>query len=406
VNYGRELMKMNKKTVRDVDAGGKRVLVRVDFNVPMQDGQITDDTRIRAVLPTTNYLREAGALVILCAHLGRPKGQIVPEHSLAPVAARLSELLDDEAAFVDDCLGKQVTEAVEAAQPGDVILLENTRFYPGETSKDKQEMLAFAEKLAAPAQMYVNDAFGASHRKHGSTFGVTKFLSPCVAGLLVEEELTKLQRIVDAEQDGFVTVLGGAKVEDKIGVVKQLLPRVENLLIGGAMAWAFFKAQGMEVGESLCSDESVAGARDILATMSDCLDNMALPVDVHMKNVKTGETRYAPADGIEPGWDALDIGPQTREKYAEIVRSAQVVFWNGPMGYFEQPPFDDGTLAVARAMGQCPGYNVVGGGDSVAAITQMGLADEMDHVSTGGGASLEFIENNGSLPAVAALDDK
>ena len=395
---------MNKKTVRGVDASGKRVLMRVDFNVPMEDGQITDDTRIRAVLPTTNYLREAGALVILCAHLGRPKGQIVPEHSLAPVAVRLSELLDDQVTFVDYCVGEQVAETVAGSAPGDVILLENTRFHPGETSRDKAEMLAFAERLAAPAQMYVNDAFGASHRKHASTYGVTKFLSPCVAGLLVEEELTKLQRIVDAEQDGFVAVLGGAKVEDKIGVVKQLLPRVESLLIGGAMAWAFFKAEDMEIGESLCTEESVAGARDILDTMSGYLDNMALPVDVHMKNVQTGETRYAPADGIEPGWDALDIGPQTQEKYAEIVRSAQVVFWNGPMGYFEEPPFDDGTLAVARAMGECPGYNVVGGGDSVAAITRMGLADEMDHVSTGGGASLEFIENNGTLPAVEALD--
>ncbi len=396
---------MNKKIVRDVDASGKRVLMRVDFNVPMEDGQITDDTRIRAALPTINYLREEGALVILCAHLGRPKGQIVPEHSLAPVAARLSGLLDDEATFVDDCLGEQVAEAVGAAQPDDVILLENTRYYPGETSKDKQEMLAFAEKLAAPAQMYVNDAFGASHRKHASTFGVTKFLSPCVAGLLVEEELTKLQCVVDADQPGFIAVLGGAKVEDKIGVVKQLLPRVESLLIGGAMAWAFFKAEDMEVGESLCTEESVAGARDILATMSDYLDTMMLPVDVHMKNVSTGETKYAPADGIEPGWDALDIGPETQQKYAEIVRSAQVVFWNGPMGYFEEPPFDQGTLAVAKAMGECAGYNVVGGGDSVAAITQMGLADEMDHVSTGGGASLEFIENNGTLPAVEALDD-
>ena len=396
---------MSKKTVRDVDASGKRVLMRVDFNVPREDGQITDDTRIRAALPTTNYLREAGALVILCAHLGRPKGQIVPEHSLAPVAARLSELLGDEVLFVGDCIGPQVAEAVAGAAPGDVILLENTRFYPGETSKDEAEMRAFAEKLAAPAQMYVNDAFGASHRKHASTFGVTKFLSPCVAGLLVEEELTKLQRVVDAEQEGFAAVLGGAKVEDKIGVVKRLLPRVESLLIGGAMAWAFFKADDMEVGESLCSEESVAGARDILDTMSDYLGNMLLPVDVHMKNVKTGETRYAPADGIEPGWDSLDIGPQTQEKYAEIVQSAHVVFWNGPMGYFEQPPFDQGTLAVARAMGECPGYNVVGGGDSVAAISQMGLADEMDHVSTGGGASLEFIENNGSLPAVEALDD-
>jgi len=396
---------MNKKTVRDVDVSGKRVLVRVDFNVPMEQGQITDDTRIRAALPTINYLREAGALVILCAHLGRPKGQIVPEYSLAPAAVRLAELLADEVAFVPDCIGPQVTEVVEAAQSGDVILLENTRFYPGETSKDEAEMLAFAEQLAAPAQMYVNDAFGACHRAHGSTYGVTKFLSPCVAGLLVEKELTKLQQVLDADRAGFVAVLGGAKVSDKIGVIKQLLPRVESLLIGGAMAWAFFKAKGMEVGESLCTDESVTGAQKLIDSMGSYLDRMVLPIDVHMKNLETGETQFAPADGIKPGWDALDIGPETQGQYAEIVRSAQVVFWNGPMGYFEEPPFDAGTLAVAKAMGECSGYNVVGGGDSVAAITQMGLADEMDHVSTGGGASLEFIENNGTLPAVEALDD-
>ena len=397
---------MDKKTIREVDVSGKRVLVRVDFNVPMEDGQITDDTRIRAALPTINYLREAGGLVILCAHLGRPKGQVVPEYSLAPVAVRLSELLNAQVTFVDECIGEQVAEAVEAAQPGDVILLENTRFHPGETSKDEAEMLAFAEKLAAPAQMYVNDAFGACHRAHGSTYGVTKFLSPCVAGLLVEKEVTKLQQVLDADRTGFVAVLGGAKVSDKIGVIQQLLPRVERLLIGGAMAWAFFKARGMEVGESLCTEESVAGAQQLIDSMGSYLDRMVLPADVHMKNVATGETKYAPADGIEPGWDALDIGPQTREQYANIVRTAQTVFWNGPMGYFEEPPFDEGTLAVAKAMGECSGYNVVGGGDSVAAITQMGLADQMDHVSTGGGASLEFIVNNGILPAVEALDDK
>ncbi len=397
---------MNKKTIRDVDASGRRVLVRVDFNVPMEDGAITDDTRIRAALPTINYLREQGAVVILCAHLGRPKGNRVPEESLQPTADRLAELMESPVAFVDDCIGELVAQAVAAASPGDVILLENTRFYPGEESNDKAEMLAFAEQLAAPAQMYVNDAFGASHRKHASTYGVTKYLSPCVAGLLVEEELTKLQRVLDADRQGFVAVLGGAKVSDKIGVIEQLLPRVERLLIGGAMAWAFFKAQGMEIGESLCSEENVAGARGILDTMSDYLGNMALPLDVHMKNLESGATKYVPADGIEPGWDALDIGPETRAHYATIVKQAQTVFWNGPMGYFEEPPFDEGTLAVARAMGDCSGYNVVGGGDSVAAITQMGLAEQMDHVSTGGGASLEFIENNGSLPAVEALDSK
>ena len=397
---------MNKKTVRDVDVSGKRVLMRVDFNVPMEGGEITDDTRIEAALPTISYLRDKGAVVILCAHLGRPKGERVPKLSLKPVRGRLTELIGTPVAFVDDCIGEQVAQAVAAASPGDVILLENTRYYCAETSKNEAEMLDFAEKLAAPAEMYVNDAFGASHRKHASTFGVTRHLSPCVAGFLVEEEVAKLQPIVDAEQDGFVAVLGGAKVKDKIGVIEQLLPRVEHLVIGGAMAWAFFKAQGMEIGASLCDEESLEGARKLLGSMGVYLDRMVLPDDVHMQNVETGERKYAPADGIEPGWDALDIGPRTREKYAAIVRVAQTVFWNGPMGYVGEPPFGEGKLALAQAMGECPGYNVVGGGDSVAAVTQMGLADQMDHVSTGGGASLEFIENNGTLPAVEALDDR
>ena len=397
---------MDKKTVRDVDASGKRVLMRVDFNVPMEGGEITDDTRIEAALPTISYLRDHGAVVILCAHLGRPEGERVPKLSLKPVRDRLAELIEVEVAFVYDCIGEQVTQAVAAASPGDVILLENTRYYCAETSKNEAEMLDFAEQLAAPAEMYVNDAFGASHREHASTYGVTRHLSPCVAGFLVEEEVAKLQRVLDAERAGFVAVLGGAKVKDKIGVIEQLLPRVEHLVIGGAMAWAFFKAQGREIGASLCDDDSLEGARELLGSMGVYLDRMVLPDDVHMCNVETGESKYAPADGIEPGWDALDIGPQTREKYAAIVRVAQTVFWNGPMGYFEEPPFDEGTLALAQAMGECPGYNVIGGGDSVAAITRMGLADQMDHVSTGGGASLEFIENNGRLPAVAALDDR
>ncbi len=399
---------MNKKTIRDVPVADQRVLVRADFNVPLADGRITDDTRIRAALPTIDYLRQNDAKVILGSHLGRPKGKRVPEYSLAPVAERLSELLAAPVRFVDDCIGEAVAQAVGEMSAGDVILLQNTRYYAGEESKDEAEMLAFAEQLAAPADMYVNDAFGTCHRKHASTYGVTKYLRPSVAGLLVEEEVDKLSRLLDAPQEGFVAILGGAKIEDKIGVVKALLPRVERLLIGGAMAWAFFKAQGMEIGESLCADESLTGAQDILSSMPEYLGRLVLPTDVHMKKVcdDSGETRKVPADKIEPGWDALDIGPETMQRYAGIVRSAQTVFWNGPMGYFEQPPFDQGTLAVAKAMGECPGYNVIGGGDSVAAVTQMGLADQIDHVSTGGGASLEFIQNGGQLVAVAALDDK
>lgn len=399
---------MDKKTIQDVSVAGQRVLVRTDFNVPIEAGCITDDTRIKAALPTINYLRQHGARAILCSHLGRPKGKRTPEASLRPVADRLSQLLETPVRFVDDCIGKAVADAVAESPDSAVILLENTRFYCAEESKNETEMLSFAEQLAAPADMYVNDAFGSSHRKHASTYGVTEHLSPCVAGLLVEEEVDKLSRLLQAPQAGFVAILGGAKVEDKIGVVKVLLPRVERLLIGGAMAWAFFKAQGMEIGESLCADQSVAGAQEILSSMPDYLDRLVLPTDVHMKKVsaESGETRRVAADQIEPGWDALDIGPETMKKYADIVRSAQTVFWNGPMGYFEKPPFDEGTLAVATAMGECPGYNVIGGGDSVAAVTQMGLADQIDHVSTGGGASLEFIENNGSLPAIDALDDK
>ncbi len=399
---------MAKKTIKDVPVANQRVLVRADFNVPLDQGRITDDTRIQAALPTINYLREAGAKTILCSHLGRPQGKRIPEYSLAPVAERLSELLSTPVELVSDCIGQVVAEAVGQMAAGEVILLENTRYHAGETAKDEVQMLRFAQQLAAVADMYVNDAFGTSHRKQGSTYGVTKYLSPCVAGLLVGEEVGKLSRLLEAPPEGFVAVLGGAKVKDKIDVVKTLLPRVEQLLIGGAMAWAFFKAQGMEIGESLCSDESVAGAEDILSSMSDYMDRLLLPTDVHMKKVSddSGETRKVPADGIEPGWDALDIGPETMQRYADIVRSAQTVFWNGPMGYFEQPPFDEGTLVVAKAMGECPGYNVIGGGDSVAAVTQMGLADQIDHVSTGGGASLEFIENNGALLAIEVLDGK
>ena len=279
---------MAKKTIRDVDLSGQRVLVRVDFNVPREEGTITDDTRIQAALPTINNLRSQGAVVILCAHLGRPKGERVSEESLQLVAARLAELVGAPVVFVEDCIGEPVVAAVEAASPGDILLLENTRFYPGEESKDEAEMLAFAEQLAAPAQAYVNDAFGACHRKHASTYGVTNYLSPCVAGLLVEDEVDKLSRLLQADREGFVAILGGAKVEDKIGVVEVLLPRVEYLLIGGAMAWAFFKAQGMEIGEALVTEKSVAGADDIWETMSDYVARMSLAVDGHMRASQSG----------------------------------------------------------------------------------------------------------------------
>ncbi|MEN6645057.1 MAG: phosphoglycerate kinase [Armatimonadia bacterium] len=395
---------MHKKTINDVDLKGKTVLVRVDFNVPLENGRITDATRISAALPTIKAL--SGSKLILCSHLGRPEGKRNPEESLAPCAVRLAELLGKDVPFIDDCIGDKVAAAVANMKAGDVILLENTRFYPGEESKDKEQMLAFAKDLAAPAEAFVNDAFGSSHRKHASVYGVTQFLSPCVAGLLVEKEVSMLQKLYNSPQDGFIVVLGGKKVKDKIGVIKSLLPRCEKMLIGGAMTYSFFKAKGYEIGSSYCPEGSETLAQEVMDAMKDHLDKMILPQDVNMQNVAGDHsTKYAAPTAIEPGWDAQDIGPETAKMYADLVRAAKTVFWNGPMGHFEVKPFDQGTLEVAKAMGECPGFNVIGGGDSVAAVTQMHLEDKIDHVSTGGGASLEYLEN-GSLPGVDALDEK
>lgn len=393
---------MATKTLKDVDLTGKTVFVRVDFNVPLDSAQITDDTRIRAALPTIQHL--SGSKLVLASHLGRPKGKKKPEESLAPCAARLSELLGKPVTFVNDCIGPEKEAAIAAMKDGDILLLENTRFYPGEESKDKDEMMAFATQLAAGCEAYVNDAFGSSHRKHASVYGVPSLLKPAVMGFLVEKEVKALGGVYGASQEGFVVVLGGAKVDEKINVIKSLLPRCEKMLIGGAMAWAFLKAKGMEIGVSYCPEGSPEAAADVLATMGEHLNKLTLPVDVHAQNVQGDHSlAYLTADGIQPGWDAMDIGPETQKVYADAVRAAKTVFWNGPMGKFEDKPFDEGTLAVAQAMGECAGFNVVGGGDSVAAITQMGLADKMDHVSTGGGASLEYLES-GSLPGIEALD--
>ena len=393
---------MAKMTLNDVDLTGKVVFVRVDFNVPLEGTTITDDTRIRAALPTIEHL--AGSKVVLASHLGRPKGERVDKYSLAPCAERLAELLGKPVKFVENCIGDAKAAAIAEMQDGDVILLENTRFYRAEESKDEAEMMSFAKQLAAGAEAYVNDAFGSSHRKHASVYGVPQIVKPAVMGLLVEKEVAALGKVYDAPSDGFVVILGGAKVADKIGVIKSLLPRCEKMLIGGAMSWAFFSAKGMEIGMSFCPEGSPEAARDILDSMGADLDKLLLPTDVHMQNVQGDHSlAFAPADGIKPGWDALDIGPETRKQYAQIVSAARTVFWNGPMGKFEDKPFDEGTLEIAKAMGDCPGFNVVGGGDSVAAITQMGLADKMDHVSTGGGASLEYLEAGG-LAGIGVLD--
>lgn len=394
---------MGRKTVSDVDLSGKKVLCRVDFNVPIENGTITDDTRIRAVLPTIAKL--SNTVLVLCSHLGRPKGKHRPDLSLRPVAERLSELLGRPVTFVNDCIGAPVRSAVENMKPGDIALLENTRFHPGEESKSEDENVAFARQLAEPFDAYVNDAFGAAHRKHASSYTVARFLSPAVAGLLMEREIAALGRLLEQPREGFVAIIGGAKVEDKIGVVRALLRRAERLLVGGAMAWAFLKARHYEIGQSLCTDDSLAAARELLADSSLDLSGMVLPLDCHMQQVwGSGKQRKkVPVTMIRPGWNALDIGPATIDLYSDIVRKARTVFWNGPMGYFEEPPFNEGTFAVAHAVAETQGYTVIGGGDSVAAVELAGVADRIDHISTGGGASLEFIEF-GTLPGIEALD--
>ncbi len=392
-----------RKTIRDVDLTGKKVLCRVDFNVPIEDGKITDDTRIRAVLPTVEALKDT--VLVLCSHMGRPKGKRKPELSLRPAAERLAELIGRPVRFVEDCIGEPVEKAVAEMKPGDIALLENTRFHPGEESKDEAENRAFAEQLAKPFEAYVNDAFGAAHRKHASSYTVATILKPAVAGLLMEKEVAALDKLLQQPREGFVALIGGAKVEDKIGVVRTLLQKAEKVLVGGAMAWAFLKAKHYEIGESLCTEESLAAAKELLADSSLDLSNLVLPVDCHMLKVwgLANQRKKVPVTMIRPGWNALDIGPQTIEMYSQIVRGAKTVFWNGPMGYFEKPPFNEGTFAIARAVADCPGYTVIGGGDSIAAVEEAGVADRIKHISTGGGASLEFVEF-GTLPGLEVLD--
>ncbi|MGD8237176.1 MAG: phosphoglycerate kinase [Armatimonadota bacterium] len=395
---------MSKKTIRDVDFVGKRVLTRVDFNVPLDDEQrITDDTRINASLPTIRQLLKQGALPILMSHLGRPKGQRVPEMSLAPVGQRLGQLLDGpQVVFADDCVGEPALEAVVQCPSGGIVLLENTRFHAGEEANDPD----FGDRLAALGENYVSDAFGSCHRAHASTVGAAERRRPAVAGLLVEKELEMLGRLLEAPPEGFVTILGGAKVADKIGVIKSMLGKVATLLIGGGMAYAFLKAQGKEIGTSLLEEGSLEAAQEVLQLAEASATDLALPTDFVVAEAfsESAATQTVSADAIPAGWMGLDIGPETKEAYADIVGGAATVFWNGPVGVFEMAPFAWGTRAIAEAMAEADAFTVVGGGDSAAAVSQMGFDDDMSHVSTGGGASLEFLEGK-ELPGVAVLDD-
>jgi phosphoglycerate kinase len=394
---------MAKQTIRDIDWNGKRALVRVDFNVPLEDGRITDDTRIRAALPTIRYLLEHGAAVILMSHLGRPKNKVVESMRLAPAVAHLAELLPEAAAVK----GARVTvgEAAEAAahdlKPGEVLVLENTRFDAREEANDE----GMARELAKLGDVYVNDAFGSAHRAHASTEGVARFL-PAVAGFLMEAELKALQGALQDPARPFVTIIGGAKISDKIGVIDNLLGKVDALLIGGGMANTFLLAQGKQLGDSLVEADAVDTAKQMLGLARERGVTLLLPTDLVVADAFSVDAnrKVVPADGVEPGWRALDIGPETVKQFAEQVRGAKTVIWNGPMGVFELAPFAEGTRAIAQAMAESQGTTIIGGGDSVAAVEQAGLADKMSHISTGGGASLELLEGK-ELPGVAALNN-
>jgi phosphoglycerate kinase len=402
---------MNKLSIKDVDLAGKRVFIRVDFNVPLKDSKVEDDTRIRAAIPTVEYACGQGARVILASHLGRPKGERTEKYSLRPVATHLSELLGRPVRFATDCVGPEVKGEVDALKDGEVVLLENLRFHAEEEKNED----GFAAELASLCDVYVNDAFGAAHRAHASTAGITKHVARAATGLLMEKELDYLGRVIDNPEHPFVAILGGAKVSDKIPVINALIDRkVDRLLVGGAMAYTFFKAEGFTVGKSLVENEMQQTALDIKKRAEEAGVALLLPTDhqvVDSYEPVKGESVVAktiPIEFTNAGHVGLDIGVETSAHFAEALRDAKTIIWNGPMGYFEEKPFDEGTIAIALAVAEAADRGaivIVGGGDSVSAVTQAGVADRITHISTGGGATLEFLAGE-ELPGVAALNDK
>ena len=391
---------MNKRSVRDLDVRGKRVLVRVDFNVPVEDGQVTDDTRIRRTLPTIRHLLSKGAYPILISHLDRPGGRRDPENAMDPVAKRLEELLEAPVLKLDDAIGEEVEEALDNWYvEGGVVLLENSRFYPGETDNDPE----FAQQLASLADLYVDDAFGAAHRAHATIVGVAERL-PGAVGFLMEEELDNLDEVLQDPEHPFVAIIGGAKVSDKVGVIESLLNTVDTLLVGGAMCFTFFKAQGYEVGNSLVEEEYIEEAKRLI---DEAGERLVLPVDVVVAEEieEDAPSQTVKAEEIPAEMMGLDIGPETVEKFREHIKNARIIFWNGPMGIFEIDAFAAGTEGVARAVAESGANSIVGGGDSVAAVAGLGLEEEMGFISTGGGASLEYVEGK-ELPGVAVLPDE
>ena len=393
---------LNKKSIEDIDVSGKKVLVRCDFNVTLKDGTITDDKRIRESLKTINYLREHGAKLILCSHLGRPKGEVMPEYSMAPVAKRLSELLGVEVKLAADVVGDSAHKLASELNSGEVLLLENVRFEKGETKNDPE----LSKKFASLAEIYVNDAFGTAHRAHSSTAGVADYL-PAVCGYLIQKEISIMGGALDNPKRPFVAILGGAKVSDKIGVINNLLEKVDTLIIGGGMAYTFLRAKGYDIGKSLCETDKIDLANEMMAKAQAKGVNFLIPIDNVVGKEYKEDTEYMVIDSDElpDEWMGLDIGPKTSEMFANAIKGAGTVVWNGPMGVSEWTHFANGTIAVAKAVAESGAISIIGGGDSAAAVEKLGFADKMTHISTGGGASLEFLEGL-VLPGIACLNDK
>lgn len=399
---------MNKLTIKDLDVRGKRVLMRVDFNVPIKDGVVGDDTRIVAALPSINYVLENGGSVVLMSHCGRPKGEKNMEFTLKPAAERLSKMVDAKVILAPDVIGSEVKALVEGLQAGEILVLENVRFYKEEEGKgcSPEEQEAFAKELASFGDVYVSDAFGTAHRAHASMAVVTKYIDQCAAGFLLEKEIEYLGQVLEAPEKPFVAIIGGAKISGKIDVVTKLMDTCDAILIGGGMAYTFYKAQGKTIGGSLLEEDKVQLAGEILKQADEKGVKLLLPVDNLAADAFSAEANIKVVEGdIEDGWMALDIGPKTIELYCNEVAHAKTVVWNGPMGCFEMAPFARGTFAVCEAVAQSDSVSIIGGGDSVAAVKQSGMADQMSHVSTGGGASLEFMEGK-QLPGIVALTDK